>query len=143
MFSKLEEYLKVIEDPDVPLETRLKNCKTANVRIKKIRKQLGDIRKEVTDYQPHEVETPKVTDWSQEMVDLEADINNLQHVPLPQLVKEYGRISDQIGGLLQLIDKKQAEISKVVNTNDGLELVTLDEFRTPAQKQEELNDLDD
>ena len=52
MFSKLDEYLSVIKDPEVPIDQRIKRYQMATKRMTKIKNELEHMHKDISEYEP-------------------------------------------------------------------------------------------
>ena len=133
MFNKLDGYINIVDDTSQPLSKRLKNFKFANNRLKKINKEIMNIKSSVSKYQPIINNDVNITDWDDELKMLTMEIDSFDDVKDEDIVNQYKKISDDIVTMISHLNKSKLDINKIIENNDNIESIRIDQLFKPKE----------
>ena len=140
MFHKLDGYLSKLEDPETPLDEKMKSYRNGMIRLKKVKKQMNQLHQEIGERVENQ-QLPPVPDdfnWQLASEQLQQQLNHSgPEGDLDQILEGFLQTRGLIGMMEQYLETQRLEIKKV---NDDYEEIHLEDITAKILNLERKDD---
>lgn len=130
LFTKLDDYLSIIENEDCDFEEKVKAYKNACIRFKKIRKKINN---EVSNIKKEDIEEDKEENIEEYNINNFIDetndkIENFHNFDLEEAVAVYTDSIYKIDNYMNKLNETNIEINKAKDSIEKIELINIDDL---------------
>lgn len=134
LFTKLDNYLSIVENEDCDFEEKVKAYKNACIRFKKIKKKINDevskIKEETEETEDKEDKEENIEEYNinKFINDTNDKIENFHNFDLEEAVAVYTDSIYKINNYMNKLNETNIEINKAKEGIEKIELINIDDL---------------